>query len=136
MGVFYLMAPPGVVGEVGEANRSGRADHQPQDTVPPRQISDERTLLRIDAVSGKALQEPTIRRQHANGSEPSPDDLGRYLYYALEHPFQGHFGDQRRSGYNQPLQPRAARRPTHRSLRECAVVASPSSFAYSLPAGP
>jgi hypothetical protein len=69
-------------------------------------------LLGIDAVSDKALQQPAIRCQHANGGKPSPDDLGCYPYYALEDPFQGHFGDQRRSGYNKPLQPLAARSRT------------------------
>jgi hypothetical protein len=98
--------------EIGEANRSPRPDHQPQDAVAARQISDERTLLGIDAVGDKALQEAAIRCQHANGSVLGPYDLGRHLYYALEHPFQGHFGDQRRSGYNQPLQPRASRNRT------------------------
>jgi hypothetical protein len=102
----------GVFGEIGEANRSRRSDHQPEDAVASRQISDERALLGIDAVSDKALQEPAIRCQHANGGKPGTDHLGRHLYYALQHPFQGYLGEQRRSGYNQPLQPLAARSRT------------------------
>ena len=68
----------GVLGEVGEANRFRRADHQPQDAVAPRQISDERTLLGIDAVSGKALQEPAVgcqTRQWRRNERRSPPPL-------------------------------------------------------------
>jgi hypothetical protein len=101
-----------VFGKIGEANRFRRADHQSEDAVAPRQISDERTLVGIDAVSGKALEEPAVWCQNANGGVTSADHLGRYLYDALEHPFQGHFRDQRRSGHDQPLQPRAARSRT------------------------
>jgi hypothetical protein len=69
-------------------------------------------LLGIDAVSGKTLQKPAVWCQHPNGGVASADYLRRYLDDALKHPFQGHFGDQRRGGYDQPFQPWAARSRT------------------------
>ncbi len=65
----------------------------------------QRPLLVVDAVGGEALEQPAVRRQHADRGVAGADHLGGHLYHALEHPVEGHLGDQRRCGYDQPLQP-------------------------------
>lgn len=84
-----------MLGQIGETNRSSRADHQSEDTVAPRQISNERTLLRIHPIGGKALEEPAIWCQDSNRSVPRPDDCGGHLHYAPKYPLKRYLGDQR-----------------------------------------
>jgi hypothetical protein len=98
----------GVPGKIGEANGFRGADDQSEYAVTSGQIPYESALLGIDAVSDKALQEAAVRCQHPDGGVPGSDDLRCYLDDPLEYSFQGDFGNQRRSGYNQPLHPRTA----------------------------
>ena len=74
-----------------------------------RRRSDLGAELGVDSVRREALEKPAVEGEHSDGGVPGADHLRRYLDNSLKHPFKGHFGDQRRSGYHQPLQLRAGR---------------------------
>ena len=93
-------------GQIGQPDRTGLADHQAQDAVPPRQWPDQRPLLVADTVGGEALEHAAVGRQHADCRVVRTDHLGRDLDDALQHPVQRQLGDEGRRGDDQVLEPR------------------------------
>ena len=90
--------------EIGQADRPGLADHQSEDAVTSRWRAYASALFLVDAEGRKALEQPAIWREHADGGELRSDELGGRLNRMVEDGFERHIRDQAGGGDNQALE--------------------------------
>ena len=83
---------------------AGLPDHQAR-CRGPGAGPDLRPQLLVHTVGGEALQQPSIRREHADRRVVCADELGRGLHHLPEHALERDFPDQRGGRNNQALEP-------------------------------
>jgi hypothetical protein len=73
--------------------------------VAARRRADASALLGSNTVGGEALEQSSIRSEHADGSVAGPYYLGSDDNRLVEHPFQRQLGREEGARSDQPLEP-------------------------------